>query len=106
MHGCVSTKPQPKNEFLRNGFPWESVLKTIKWNVIGMSIFYTALTEGQRCSVNLQVALPERNFMCRVLKHIFGVRRDRHALRAQYRLSESDYFMVVTAGAGQNNQKE
>jgi hypothetical protein len=39
-------------------------------HIIGMSVSYIALTEGQRCSVNLQVALPERNFMCRVLKHI------------------------------------
>jgi hypothetical protein len=36
----------------------------------GMSISYIALKEGQRCSINLQVALQERYFRFRVLKHI------------------------------------
>jgi hypothetical protein len=67
---CVSTKPRPKKEFVRNNFPCESVMKTNRCTVIGMSISYIALKEGQRCSVNLQVALQERYFRFRVLKHI------------------------------------
>jgi hypothetical protein len=45
-------------------------MKTNRCTVIGTSISYITLKKSQRCSVNLYVALQERYFRLRVLKHI------------------------------------